>query len=156
MQRPKHATGKLSRSIVPSAVLSTQPGVWRALPPPFVQKGTTRRPRAFAQQRRPCVNRHRHSSHQPSAKQSSRLSREQERPLTSQLLSGNGTQAQHSRRAKRLTMRCRTEKRGASSWNERIRDETTFAVRLFVLDKRPENDLAFLHFACGSIAFSAA
>src|SRR5258706_13094673 len=111
----QRATGRLSPSIVPSAVLSTQPGAWRALPPPFVQKGITRRPRASVQQQRPCVNRHRHSSHQPSAKHSNRSLQKQEQPLTSQLLSGNGTQEQRSRRAKRLTMLWRTEKREASS-----------------------------------------
>ncbi len=53
-------------------------------------------------------------------------------------------------------MRCRTEKREASSWNWRICDETAFAVWSSTLDKKPENSLAFLHFACGLIAFRAA
>ncbi len=53
-------------------------------------------------------------------------------------------------------MRYRTEKREASSRNERIRDETTFAVCSPTLDKKLENSLTVLHFACGLIANLAA
>jgi hypothetical protein len=40
--------------------------------------------------------------------------------------------------------------------NESIPGSIAFAVCWFALEKKPENYLAFLHFACGLIAFRAA
>ncbi|HZU68363.1 MAG TPA: hypothetical protein VFA09_13895 [Ktedonobacteraceae bacterium] len=53
-------------------------------------------------------------------------------------------------------MRYQTERREASSWNECIRDETTFAVCSPTINKKLGHSLAFPHFACDLIAHLAA
>jgi tetratricopeptide (TPR) repeat protein len=105
--------GLMSRALFQLADVAVPPTLSRAckaLPPLSAQKGTTRWPRVCVQQQQPFANRHRHYSHRLRAKRSSRLLQRQEQHLTSQPLQGNGTPEQHSRRTRRLTRLCRTEK----------------------------------------------
>src|SRR2546421_241413 len=75
-----------------------------------VEKGTMHKRHASVRKPRRCASRHRQPSSQLSVKHSSRWLQPLKRHLTNLPLKGNGTQEPHSRRTKRLTMHCRTER----------------------------------------------
>src|SRR2546430_1375648 len=119
MHWPKHDTGKRSCSIGHSAVRPTLPRVWRVMLQLPVEKGTTHKRHACVRKHQRCASRRRQHSSQLSVKHSNRWWQPRERHLMSQPLKGNGIQEQHSRRTKRLTMRCRMQVRNSERFFER-------------------------------------
>src|SRR2546430_564419 len=138
MHWPKHASGKRSCSIAHSAVRPTLPHVWRAMLALPVEKGTMPKRHASVRKPRRCASRHRQHSSQLSVKHSNRWLQPQERHLTNVPLKGNGTQEQHSRRTKRLTMHCRTERleRRDTALTSRVHSLLTSASRASLISRR--------------------